>query len=301
MRVLFMGSPEFSIPILDALYKNFHLIEVYTQPPKQSGRGKKMSLTPVHDRAISLGIPVKTPSSLKNYRGIEGSDIDMIVVAAYGLILPELFLNYPRAGCINVHASLLPRWRGAAPIQRAIMNGDKETGISIMKMDDGLDTGKIASQEKIIITNDSDFKTIHDELSSLGADMIVDAINSVKEGRFNLKDQPEEGVTYANKIAKSEERISFNSTAINVRNHIRGLSPYPCGFIEYRGERIKIIKAQANMSRQGRVGHIIDQDLSIGCKLGVIQPTQVQRMGRKSMDIESFLRGTNLKIGTRVD
>ena len=301
MRLIFMGSPDFAVPILEALNKKFDIIEVYTQAPKKKGRGKKLSYTPVHKQAINLDIPVNTPDSLKSYLKLEVSNIDVIVVAAYGLILPELFLNYPRLGCINVHASLLPRWRGAAPIQRAIMEGDKETGITIMKMDGGLDTGQIISQEAIPIKDDSDFKAVHDKLSYLGSNMIVTALNELSEGKYVLRNQSEGGVTYAKKITKNEERISFNDTAVSVRNHIKGLSPYPCGYIEYVGERIKIIKAQADMSKKGRAGYILDQNLSIGCKLGSIQPTQVQRMGRKPMSIENFIRGINIKVGTKVD
>ena len=299
-----MGTPDFSIPILDSLHNNFDLVAVYSQPPNRKGRGKKVGYTPVHQRSLDLGIPVETPISLKNseeLNKLKKYQVDAIIVAAYGLILPKDFLDYPPLGCINIHASLLPRWRGAAPIQRAILFGDKETGITIMKMDSGLDTGQIIIQDKINITEKTNFKALHDKLSNLGSKMIISAIRGLSDSSLKLTDQSDNGITYAKKITKNEQKILFNKPAVDVIRQINSLSPYPCAYIMYKGERIKFIKAEYNMSVNGKPGYIIDKDFNIGCENGSIRPTEVQRMGKKPMNIDTFLRGFNIINGSKLD
>lgn len=298
MRIIFMGTPDFSVPILSEILAQGHEVRaVYTRAPKPAGRGMELKQSPVHTLAARAGIPVHTPKSLRNdeeYARFAAYDADVAVVVAYGLILPKTILDAPREGCLNIHASLLPRWRGAAPIQRAIMAGDVVTGVMVMKMDEGLDTGPIAMSERFAIGPQMNAQDVHDGLSRLGADLIVRALSAVARGSLHYVPQAQEGVTYAHKIDKAEARIDWHKSASEVHNHIRGLSPFPSAFCEIdvgRGpERIKILRAQIAQGA-GPAGTILDDVLTIACGQGAVRMTHVQRAGKAPLVAADFLRG----------
>lgn len=252
MRVIFMGTPDFSVPVLEALAARHEVACVYSQPPRPAGRGQKERPGPVHARALELGIPVRTPTSLRTEEAqaeFDAIDADVAVVAAYGLILPEEILESPKLGCLNVHASLLPRWRGAAPIQRAIMAGDTVTGVTIMEMEAGLDTGPMLVKREVPITDETTAQALHDALSQVGAELMVDALDRILEGELEGEEQPEEGVTYAKKIEKDEAHIDFARPAQVVLRHIHGLSPFPGAWCEVDGERLKILACTVEPGR----------------------------------------------------
>ncbi|MFK4819981.1 methionyl-tRNA formyltransferase [Ochrobactrum quorumnocens] len=302
MRIVFMGTPDFSVPILTAIIGHgYEVVAVYTQPPRPAGRrGLELTKSPVHEKAEEFGIPVFTPKSLK---GAEEQDVfasleaDVAIVVAYGLLLPQAILDAPRLGCYNGHASLLPRWRGAAPIQRAIMSGDTETGMMIMKMDVGLDTGPVAMAEKIAITPDMSAGELHDRLSMIGADLMVRALGALERESLTLQPQAEEGVTYAAKIDKAEARIDWSKPAAHVHNTIRGLSPFPGAWceMEINGEveRVKLQRSTLGEG-DGAPGTVLDDRLTIACGDGAVRLVTLQRSGGKPLAAQEFLRGAQV-------
>lgn len=307
LRLIFMGTPEFAVPTLLELVAHGHEVTaVYTRAPKPAGRGMKLQPTPVEQEARRLGIPVLTPTTLRTPEAIEefrAHDADAAVVVAYGMILPQAILDTPKLGCFNLHASLLPRWRGAAPINRAIMAGDAETGVMVMKMDAGLDTGDVAMAERIAIADAMTASDLHDALARLGGDLMVRAIGALERGRLQLTKQSEEGVTYAAKIEKAEARIDWNGPAREVLRHIHGLSPFPGAWCEMpiEGEpvRVKILRC-AIAGGAGAPGTLLDDRLSAACKDGAIRILELQRAGKAPMKAEDFLRGTPLKPPMRL-
>ncbi|MGC0223633.1 methionyl-tRNA formyltransferase [Pseudooceanicola nitratireducens] len=301
MRVIFMGTPEFSVPVLEALVAAGHEIAcVYCQPPRPAGRGKKDRPTPVHARALDLGLEVRHPVSLKGEAAqaeFAALEADVAVVVAYGLILPQAVLDAPKFGCLNIHASLLPRWRGAAPIHRAIMAGDAETGVCIMQMEAGLDTGPVLLREAVEIGAEEVTAGLHDRLSELGARLIVEALERLPE--LEPEVQPEVGVTYASKIDKGEARVDWSRPADEVDRLIRGLSPFPGAFVEVEGERLKLLASRLGEG-QGRPGEVLDDALTVACGQGAVQLLRLQRAGKGAQDAEEFLRGRPLLKGTQL-
>lgn len=302
MRLAFMGTPPFSVAPLAALMSAGHDIAcVYSQPPRPSGRGHALQKSAVHSFAESNGIEVRTPKSLKSAEeqaAFAALDLDAAVVVAYGLILPKPILDAPRLGCVNIHASLLPRWRGAAPIQRAIMAGDTETGVMTMLMDEGLDTGPVLMAERIAIPPDMTGGQLHDALSPLGADLIVRTMAAFGRGGIEPQAQASEGVTYASKISKDESRLDWTRPADEIRNRIRGLAPAPGAWTELKGERIKILKATL-ADGSGEPGTMLDDRLTIACGTGALKLETLQRPGRGPMVAEDLLRGFPLPAGTK--
>ncbi|NOJ39962.1 methionyl-tRNA formyltransferase [Bradyrhizobium australiense] len=308
LRLIFMGTPDFAVPTLLELVAHGHeLVAVYTRAPKPAGRGMKMQPTPIEEEARRLGIPVLTPSTLKTPEALgefRAQNADAAVVVAYGMILPQAILDAPRYGCFNLHASLLPRWRGAAPINRAIMAGDAETGVMVMKMDIGLDTGDIAMAERLAITDSMTAADLHDALASLGADLMVRAMGGLERGGLQLTKQSEDGVTYAAKIDKTEARIDWKRPAREVLRHIHGLSPFPGAWCEIAtdGEpaRIKILRCEL-ANGAGAPGDVLDDNLAIACGDRAIRIVELQRAGKAPMKAADFLRGTSLKPPARLD
>jgi methionyl-tRNA formyltransferase len=306
LRLIFMGTPEFAVPTLLELVAHGHQVAaVYTRAAKPGGRGMKLQPTPVEQEARRLGIPVFTPRTLKTTEALEefrAHQADAAVVVAYGMILPQAILDAPKLGCFNLHASLLPRWRGAAPIHRAIMAGDAESGVMVMKMDIGLDTGDVAMAERVTISDKMTASDLHDALAPLGADLMVRAMGALEKGALHLKKQSDEGVTYAAKIEKTEARVDWHKPARAVLRHIHGLSPFPGAWSELGGEgdaaRIKILRCElANGS--GVPGDVLDDRLAIACGEGAIRIIELQRAGKAPMRATEFLRGTALKAGAR--
>lgn len=314
MRIVFMGTPEFSVPALAELIAAGHDIKaVYSQPPRPAGRGMAERPSPVHVYAEKNAIPVLTPKSLRSkdeQDAFKALDADAAVVVAYGLILPPEILNAPKHGCFNIHASSLPRWRGAAPIHRAIMSGDSETAVMIMRMEEGLDTGPVCLAERVTIGKDTTTGELHDTLSRLGGDLIVRALSALALGTLRSTPQSETGVTYAAKIAKAEARIDFTQPAEKVHNLIRGLSPFPGAWFEApadgpertarKPERIKVLKSEL-ADGSGAPGELLDDALTIACGTGAVRLVEVQRAGKKPAAAAEFLRGFALKPGQIVD
>ena len=307
LRLIFMGTPDFSVPTLTELAAHGHdIAAVYTRAPKPAGRrGLTLQPTPVEEAARRLGIPVFTPSTLKTPDALEqfrSHQADAAVVVAYGMILRQAILDTPAQGCFNLHASLLPRWRGAAPINRAIMAGDAETGVMVMKMDAGLDTGDVAMAERVTIADDMTAADLHDRLSALGADLAVRAMAALERGQLQLTKQPIDGVTYAAKIDKAEARINWNRPAHAVLRHIHGLSPFPGAWSELQtsGEpaRIKILRCSM-ADGGGEPGDVLDDQLTIACADGAIRIIELQRAGKAPMKALEFLNGTPLRRGGR--
>jgi methionyl-tRNA formyltransferase len=307
LRLIFMGTPDFAVPTLLELAAHGHEIAaVYTRAAKPAGRGMKLQPTPVEQEARRLGIPVLTPTTLKTpeaERQFRAHNADAAVIVAYGMILPQTILDAPPLGCFNLHASLLPRWRGAAPINRAIMAGDAETGVMVMKMDAGLDTGDIAMAERIAITDAMTAADLHDALARLGGDLMVRAIGALERGMLQLTKQSGDGVTYAAKIEKAEARIDWNKPARAVLRHIHGLSPFPGAWCEMaiEGEllRVKILRCEL-ADGSGSPGDLLDDHLAVACKQGAIRILELQRAGGKPMKAKEFLRGTPLKAPLRL-
>ncbi|KIC41715.1 methionyl-tRNA formyltransferase [Ruegeria sp. ANG-S4] len=301
MRIIFMGTPDFSVPVLDALVKAGHEIAaVYCQPPRPAGRGKKDRPTPVHARAEALGLEVRHPTSLKSpdeQARFAALKADVAVVVAYGLILPQPILDAPIHGCLNIHASLLPRWRGAAPIHRAIMAGDAQTGICIMQMEAGLDTGPVLLRETTDIGPEETTADLHDRLSDMGAALIVEALAKLPD--LTPEPQPDIGVTYAAKIDKSEARIDWSSPAAEVDRQIRGLSPFPGAWTEAAGDRIKLLASRL-AEGQGIPGEVLDDQFNVACGVGAVELLRLQRAGKGAQDKETFLRGWPIPVGTRL-
>ncbi|ATN32768.1 methionyl-tRNA formyltransferase [Rhizobium sp. ACO-34A] len=306
LRIIFMGTPEFSVATLEALAAAGHdIVAVYSQPPRPAGRrGLDLQKSPVHLAAEKLGLPVRHPL---NFRAEEDREAfrelgaDVAVVVAYGLLLPEAILTGTRLGAYNGHASLLPRWRGAAPIQRAIMAGDTETGMMVMKMDKGLDTGPVALTRKVAIDPDMTFGELHDRLRDAGADAMVEAIAKLEAGDLTSFPQAEDGVLYAAKIAKEETRIDFGKPATDVHNHIRGLAPFPGAWFEIelngKPERVKVLGSTL-AEGTGAPGTVLDETLTIACASGAVRLTRLQKAGGKPLDAADFLRGTPVAAGT---
>jgi methionyl-tRNA formyltransferase len=290
MRIVFMGTPEFSVPVLEALARVHEVVCVYSQPPRPAGRGKKDRPSPVQAKAEALGLPVRHPVSLKDPHAqadFAALGADVAVVVAYGLILPQAVLDAPRHGCLNIHASLLPRWRGAAPIHRAIMAGDAETGICIMQMEAGLDTGPVLLREATPIGSEETTGALHDRLSAIGARLILQALDHL--GDIAAQPQPDTGVTYASKIDKAEARIDWSRPAVEVDRLIRGLSPHPGAWCEVAGERVKLLASRL-AEGQGVPGEVLG-GLRIACSSGAVEVTLAQREGKRAMTPEDFLRG----------
>ena len=305
LRVVFMGTPEFSAATLQALVEAGHdIAAVYSQPPRPAGRrGLELTKSPVHQLTETLGIDVRTPQSLKSEEeqdAFRALNADVTVVVAYGLLLPTTILEGTRLGAYNGHASLLPRWRGAAPIQRAIMAGDAKTGMMVMKMDEGLDTGPVAMTQEVAISADMTAGALHDALMEAGASLMVDALAALEKGELALTPQSDQGATYAKKISKEETRIDWAKSAIEIHNHIRGLSPFPGAWCEMtttgKAERVKLLRSSL-ASGEGQPGEILDDQLTIACGEGAIQLIEVQRAGSKAMDAQTFLRGAKLNRG----
>jgi methionyl-tRNA formyltransferase len=300
MRLIFMGTPDFAVPTLIELAARGHdIAAVYTRAAKPAGRGMDVQRTPVEQEARRLSLPVHTPRTLKDDEAqiaFRAHQADAAVVVAYGLLLPKTVIEAPRLGCFNVHASLLPRWRGAAPINRAIMAGDAESGITIMKMDEGLDTGAIAMAERISIGADMTAGELHDALARLGADLMLRALAAAERGSLSLTPQPEAGITYAEKISKNETRIDWSKPWKHVHDHIRGLSPFPGAWFEVDGVRIKALRSTKGEGA-GSAGTALDDRLTIACGAGAVRFTQVQRAGRQPLSADEFLRGTPIKRG----
>jgi methionyl-tRNA formyltransferase len=297
MRIIFMGSPEFAVPALDALVEAGHDIAVvYCQPPRPAGRGKADRKTAVHERAEQLGLEVRTPRTLRNAEEqarFAALGADLAVVAAYGLILPKAILEATRLGCVNIHASLLPRWRGAAPIQRAILAGDAVSGVTIMQMDEGLDTGPMLLKKELWL----DRKTagqVTEELSKLGANALLEWLQrpTVPEP------QPNEGDTYASKIEKAEARIDWARSAEEIERQVRAFAPFPGAWFEANGERIKLLDARAGSDASGKPGEVLDDCLNVAAGEGYVRPLRVQRAGRSAMTVDELLRGYPIPKGT---
>jgi methionyl-tRNA formyltransferase len=307
LRLIFMGTPDFAVPTLLELVAHGHdIAAVYTRAAKPAGRGMKLQPTPVEREARRLGIAVETPATLKTPEALEAfraHDADAAVVVAYGMILAQAILDTPRLGCFNLHASLLPRWRGAAPINRAIMAGDAETGVMVMKMDAGLDTGDVAMAERIAITDAMTASDLHDALARLGGDLMVRAIGALERGKLQLTKQSEEGVSYAAKIDKAEARIDWSKPARAVLRHIHGLSPFPGAWCEMpidgQPTRVKILRC-AMAAGAGAAGELLDDHLGFACGEGAIRVIELQRAGKAPMKAEEFLRGTPLKPPLRL-
>jgi methionyl-tRNA formyltransferase len=307
LRLIFMGTPEFAVPTLLGLAAHGHEIAaVYTRAAKPAGRGMKLQQSPIAQEAQRLGIPVLTPSTLKTPEALDefhAHGADAAVVVAYGMILPQAILDAPKLGCFNLHASLLPRWRGAAPINRAIMAGDAETGVMVMKMDVGLDTGDVAMAERLAITDAMTASDLHDALAPLGGDLMVRAIGALERGMLQLTPQPSEGSTYAAKITKAEARIDWNKPAFEVLRHIHGLSPFPGAWcempLEGAAQRVKILRCEI-AEGSGEPGAVLDDRLTIACQQGAIRVLELQRAGKQPMKADEFLRGTPLKPPARL-
>lgn len=303
MRLVYMGTPDFAVPALRALIEAGHEIAaVYSQPPRPAGRGQREQRSPVHEFAASRDIPVRTPVSLKNdeaQREFAALNADVAVVAAYGLILPQAVLDAPKHGCLNIHASLLPRWRGAAPIQRALLAGDAETGITIMQMDVGLDTGAALLKEATAITPADTGQTLHDRLSEIGGRLIVDAL--ARLDRLTPVPQPAEGVTYAAKLTKDEGRLDWTKPAAALARQVRAFDPWPGAWFEHRGERIKVLAAhELGTDANAAPGVILDGNATVACGSGALQLARLQRPGKGPLAAGDFLRGFALPPGTTI-
>jgi methionyl-tRNA formyltransferase len=300
MRIVFMGTPAFAVPTLVALHEAGHeIVAAYTQPPRPSGRGKRLQPSAVQVEAECRGIAVRSPTSLKTPEAqaeFSALDADVAVVAAYGLILPQAILDAPQRGCLNVHASLLPKWRGAAPIQRAIMAGDAATGVTIMQMEAGLDTGPMLAVARVPV-EDKTAGELTEELAEIGARLMVETLRDLG----NLRPEPQDDAlaTYAPKIDKAEARIDWSGDAEAIERQVRGLAPFPGAWFELDGERIKVLKAQV-VGYEGKPGTALDNRLTVACGFAALRPLRIQRAGKPAMDVAAFLRGKPIPAGTLV-
>lgn len=306
LRVVFMGTPDFAVPTLMEIVGQGHeVVACYTQPPRPAGRGMEPRPSPVAKAASQLGLEVRHPTSLRDEAAQQAfADLgaDVAIVVAYGLLLPQEILDAPTYGCLNLHASLLPRWRGAAPINRAIMAGDAVTGVAVMKMEAGLDTGPVAMVERVAISSSDTASDLHDTLAKIGADLMVRALAALSRGSLDFQSQPEAGVIYAKKISKDEARLDFDQPAETVLKHIHGLSPFPGAWCEWqsagKSERLKILRV-ATEAYDGHAapGTILDAGLLIACGQGALRPTLIQRAGKGAMPTEDVLRGVRVSVG----
>ena len=304
MRLVYMGTPDFAVPALVALIAAGHDIAcVYTQPPRPAGRGQKEQRSPVHELAAARGVPVRTPASLKGeaaQREFADLKADAAVVAAYGLILPKGVLSAPRLGCLNIHASLLPRWRGAAPIHRAILAGDAETGVTIMQMDEGLDTGAMLRQAKTPLGPADTAQTLHDRLAAIGAAEIVAALRDIETGAATSRPQPAEGVTYAAKLSREDGRLDWTRPAAALERQVRAFDPWPGAWFEHGGERIKVLAAKPVQGVAGAPGTVAAAGPIVACGEDGLQLLRLQRAGKAPLEAGAFLRGFPLPPGTRL-
>ncbi len=302
MRVVFMGTPDFAVAALARIAAHHEIAAVYCQPPRPAGRGQQDRPSPVEIFAQEHGFPVRSPKSLKSKDAQDefaAWNADIAVVAAYGLILPQAVLDAPKHGCVNIHASLLPRWRGAAPIQRAIMAGDAKTGVTTMQMDAGLDTGAMLLTGEVPITDVTTAGELHDALAACGGELILKTLEGIAAGKLTATPQPAEGITYAAKIDKAEAQVNFNRPAADVARHINGLSPFPGAWFAHGAERIKVLRAEV-ASGGGEPGVVLDDALTVACASGAVRLLTVQRAGRGPAPAEAFLRGYALPKGTRL-
>jgi len=301
-KIAFMGTPNFAVPILKCMYQNgYEVSAVYTQPPKKSNRGQKFEKSPVHLLAETLNLNVRTPNHFKEnnleYEYIKNLDLDLVIVIAYGQIIPKNFLSLSKNGFINIHASILPRWRGAAPIQRSIINQDKETGISVMKINENLDEGDLSHIFKINIIENENAQSLSDRLSILASENISNVIDSIFDKEVSFKPQDHSKATYAKKIKKIEGLIDWSDNAENIIGKINGLYPYPGGYFLFKGERYKILKAEKSFSKENP-GKVLTNDLEVSCGINSIKILEIQREGKKSQKINEFLLGSQIKKGT---
>jgi methionyl-tRNA formyltransferase len=304
LDLVFMGTPDFAAAILDALIAaGHHVAAVYTQPPRPAGRGHRSQPSPVAALAARHRLPVKHPATLRDPAAqaeFAATPADAAVVAAYGLILPPPVLHAPHLGCLNVHASLLPRWRGAAPIQRAILAGDSETGVTIMQMDEGLDTGPILLQETIPIEADATAGRLTERLALVGARLMLVALDGVAAGKLEPRPQPAEGVTYAAKLRREEARLDWRLPAVQLERQVRAFDPWLGAWFDGRGEHIRVLAAEFVASPGGEPGMVLDERLTVACAAGALRPLKLQRPGRAPLDTAAFLRGFALPPGTRL-
>lgn len=304
MRLAFMGTPDFSVPVLHALINAGHeIVRVYSQPPRKAGRGKSLRPSPVHQAAEQSGIEVQTPESFRDetvLAELEALQLDAAIVVAFGQILPQRALDAPKFGCVNIHASLLPRWRGAAPIQRAIMAGDAETGVGIMQMEAGLDTGPVLAEARTPIGRTDTGGTLHDRLAGIGAELMVATLGLIAGGHSTARPQSEAGVTYARKIDKAEARIDWSRPASELDCHIRGLAPFPGAWCEIGGQRVKVLMCEPTTG-DAAAGTAIDDQLQVACGEGALKLTQLQRAGKSVTDKNGFLNGFPVPKGSVLD
>ncbi len=300
-KTIFMGTPEFSVPALDALIKNkFNVIKVYTQSPKKSKRGQKIHSSPIEEFSKKNKLDFRSPLNLntdEEFKIFQKISPDIVIVVAYGQIIPKIFLKTSKLGFINIHASLLPKWRGAAPIQRAIMNGDKQTGVSIMKIEEKLDSGPVLASKKIQLDKNVTHGEIEKKLSIMGADLLVENLKKLEEGNLKFTEQSHSEATYAKKIDKGETKINWSLDATKVLAHIHGLSPTPGAWFEHKGERFKVLKA-IKFSANGSPGALLDENFIVACKSDSIQILEIQRQGKNKQTIKDFLLGKKITKGT---
>jgi len=295
-----MGTPEFSLPTLEELIKNnFNILTIYTQPPKRSKRGQKINPSPIEEFSRKKNLNLRSPSSLNNAKELKffkNLSPDLVVVVAYGQIIPKNFLEIPKLGFINIHASLLPKWRGAAPIQRAIMNQDKKIGVSIMKIEEKLDSGPVLSFKEIELNQNSTYGEIEKKLSIFGANLLVETLKKLSAEKIEFKKQDDSKVTYARKISKDETRINWNLEADKIIAHIHGLSPSPGAWFEYKGDRFKVFKVTKS-SLSGKPGTVMNENLNVACKSNSIQILELQKQGKKKQTVKEFLLGYKIDKG----
>ena len=304
-KIVFMGTSNFSVPILKSLYQNgYPIVTIYTQPPQKSMRGQKVNKSPIQKMAENLCIKCRTPDSLKEnneeYNFLKLLNPDLVIVVAYGQLIPKNYLSLSKHGFINIHASLLPKWRGAAPIQRSIMNLDKETGVSIMKIAEKLDAGPVMMQEKINITSEMNAEDLSNKLSNLSSKLILECIDEIKGGKAKFIDQDEQKATYAKKINKEEGKINWDNSAENILAQINSLLPNPGAWFSFMGERYKILKASISEA-EGEKGKVIDNNLTIACKSKSIKVNEIQRQGKNKQSTSEFLLGSKIKKETALD
>ncbi len=301
LKIVFMGTPEFSVSALEALVNNkFEILSIYTQPPTKSKRGQKINISPVQKFSEKNNLPVRNPENLSNdeeYNFIKNLSADLAVVVAYGKLIPTNILKTTRLGFVNIHASLLPKWRGAAPIQRAIMNGDKKTGVSIMKIEEKLDSGPILASKELVLDQNAIYDEIQKKLSLMGSDLLIESLKNIENGKAKFIDQVHSNSTYAKKIDKNETKINWNSEANKVIAHIHGLSPNPGAWFEYDSERFKVLRAN-KFAASGNPGTLLDENLTIACKSDSIQILEIQRQGKNKQTAKDFLLGKKISKGS---
>ena len=301
LKIVFMGTPEFSVPTLESLINNkFKILSIYTQPPKKSKRGQKINISPVQKFSEKNNLPVRSPENLSNdveYNFIKNLSADLAVVVAYGKLIPKNILKTTRLGFVNIHASLLPKWRGAAPIQRAIMNGDKKTGVSIMMIKDKLDSGPILASKELVLDQNAIYGEIQKKLSLMGSDLLIESLKNIENGKAKFIDQVHSDSTYAKKIDKNETKINWNLDANKVIAHIHGLSPNPGAWFEYETERFKVLRANKSAAT-GNPGTLLDENLTIACKSDSIQILEIKRQGKNKQTAKDFLLGKKISKGS---